>query len=293
MHKITVKRQLLNESMGFVEQRHARGFVHTAALHPHQPVFHDVRPAHPVAATDLVEFQHQLVRCQPLTVHGHRHPRLKADRDRLGLVGSLLGSDGHPEIDHRKAVGGEVFKTARLIAGVQAVFIRRIGLLVGSLHGNLLGITEIKHLCATRKPLAELSHSPGCKDLDRRINRFRSQLKATLIVALPGRTVGKDSRPLTVSDLHTDAADQRPGDRCAEEIRAFVAGLPGERGEGEVATEFFASINDHRLLRATRRGFRQDRFTIFARLPEVDIHRDHVVALLDQPAEKHGGIEST
>jgi hypothetical protein len=95
-----------------------------------------------------------------------------------------------------------------------------------------------------------------------------------------------------MADVDANLADQRPGDRGAEEIRSLVAGLPLHDGKGEVATEFFANVHDFRLHGPAVARLLEDRLPILARLPEVDIHRHHLIALLDEPAEDHRRIQS-
>ena len=45
-------------------------------------------------------------------------------------------------------------------------------------------------------------------------------------------------------DLQADFRDQRPGDRRAQQIHAFVLRLPLEDGKGEVAAEFFLGVDE-------------------------------------------------
>ena len=62
MDEVAVERHLLDEPVGLVEERHAGRLVDAAALHADEPVLHDVGPPDAVAAADLVEREHDLVR---------------------------------------------------------------------------------------------------------------------------------------------------------------------------------------------------------------------------------------
>ena len=142
------------------------------------------------------------------------------------------------------------------------------------------------------KRLAELLDPPGGDDLDVRIERLGRQLEAALVVPLAGRPVGVGVGPDLAGDLQADLRDQRPGDRRAQQIHAFVLGLPLQHGKGEVAAQFLLGVDDPGRLGPDVPRLLQNRLAILARLPEVDVHGMDVVALVHQPAENDRGIQS-
>jgi hypothetical protein len=196
-----------------------------------------------------------------------------------------LTRTGTPRSKSIEAVGGQFLERPGLVAGVQAVLVGTVGLALGGLHGDLPGLAKLDQLLAAREPLAEGGDPPGREQLDARVEGLRRQLEPALVVALAGGAVGEHRAALAVRDLDAHLADQRPGDRRAQEVRALVAGLPLHRGEGEVAAQFLADVHDQRLHGAAVAGLLEDRLPILAGLPEIDVHGHDLVALLDQPSE--------
>ena len=148
-----------------------------------------------------------------------------------------------------------------------------------------------KSMSSAREALAELANPPRREDGDLRIERLGGELEAALVVPLASGTVGEHRGPLAVGDVDDHLRDQWPGDRRAEEVGPLVAGLPLKDREGEVATEFLADVDDLGVDGAAGAGLLERRRPVLARLAEVDVDGDHVIAALDEPAEDHGGVE--
>ena len=289
--EVAIEGELFDEPVGLVEERHARRLVNAAALHADKSVLDDVRPAHAVAAADRVEFEDDLVGRKRLTVDLRRHPRLEVDPHRLRLLGGSLRRDRHPELDQLEAVGRHLLEEARLVAGVEAVLIGAVGLSLRGLHRDVALVAEIDELGAAGEALAELADPPRREDGDLRIERLGGELEAALVVPLAGGTVGEHRGPLAVGDVDDHLRNQWTGDRRAEEVGPLVAGLPLKDREGEVATEFLADVDDLGVDGAAGAGLLERRRPVLARLAEVDVDGDHVIAALDEPAEDHGGVE--
>jgi hypothetical protein len=81
--------------VGLVEDGAARRLVHAAALHAHQPVFHDVQQADAVFAAQLVELVDYLLGAHLLAVHGRGHALFKLQLHICGLVRSVQRRDAH------------------------------------------------------------------------------------------------------------------------------------------------------------------------------------------------------
>jgi hypothetical protein len=220
-----------------------------------------------------------------------RHAAVEVDPHRLHGVWRRLRRHGHAELDEPEAVGRQLFERARLVAGVQAVLVGAVGLALRRLDRNVLRLAERDQLLAAGKPLAEGGDPPGGEHLDAWIERFGGELEAALVVALAGGPVGEHRAALAVRDLDAHLADQGPGDRRAQQIRALVAGLPLHRGEGEVAAQLLAHVHDQRLDGAAVAGLLEVRLAILAGLAQIDVHGHDLVALLDQPAEDHRGVQ--
>ena len=66
------------------------------------------------------------------------------------------------------------------------------------------------------------------------------------------------------SNLNLTLGDQWAGDRCAEQIDAFIHGIGAKHREHEVADEFFAQIFDVNLIHAHKFGFMARGFQFLA-----------------------------
>ena len=236
--------------------------------------------------------RHDLEGAELLAVDAHRHARLEGDRHRFDLVRRLLRRDGHAELDQLDAVDRQVFELARLVADVQAVLVGAVRLGDRRLDRDVLLLAVGDHLGAAGELLAELLDPPGGDHLDARVEGLGGQLEAALVVALAGGAVGVGVGADLAGDLQADLRDQRPGDRRAQQVDAFVLGLPLQHGEGEVAAQFLLGVDDPGRLGADVPGLLQNRLAILARLAQVDVHGVDVVALVHQPAENDRSIQS-
>ena len=230
-------------------------------------------------------------RARLLAVDADGHAAGKRDRDFLDRVGGLLRRNGHAKIDQLHAVDAQVFEPAGLVADVQAVFVRAVGFGYRRLDRNLFLFAIGDHLAATGKLAAKLFHPPRRDQLDRRIQGLGRQLKTALVVALAGRSVGIGVGPDLASDLQADFRDQRPGDRRAQQVDALVLGLPLQHGKGKVAAQLFAGVDDPGDFGAAGAGLGQGRLAVLAGLPQVDVDRVDVVALVLKPAQDDRGIQ--
>ncbi len=278
--------------MSIVQNRHAGRFVHAAALHADEAVLDHVDAADAVAAADLIELFHNAQRRELLAVHGDRHALLERNRDRFHFVRRGLRRHRHAEVDQFDAVDHQVFQLAGFVADVQAVLVARIRLRRRRLHRDVPRVAELDHRLPAREQLAELLDPPRRNNMDAWVERFGGQLEAALIVPLAGGAVGIGVGLHFAGHFEAGLRDERASDRGAEQVHAFVLRLPLQHGEGEVAAEFFASVDDPRALRAALLGLVENRLAIFARLPEVDVGGMHLVALFLQPTENDRSIET-
>ncbi len=197
----------------------------------------------------------------------------------------MLRGDSHAEIDQLDAIDPEVFESSRFVADVQAVFVRAIRLGGRGLDGNPFVFAIGDHFAAAWEFQAELLDPPGSDHSHVRIERRGGQLEAALIVPFARRTMGVGVGLHLAGNLQANFRDERPSDRRAEQIRAFVLRLPLEHRKREVAAQLLLSIDNPGRCRAALPGFRQNRVAILARLTEIDVHRVDVVAFVLEPAE--------
>ena len=159
------------------------------------------------------------------------------------------------------------------------------------LDGNVLLRAEVDHLAAAGKRGAKLLDPPRSDHSYRRIERLGGQLEPALVVALARGAVSVRIGADLAGHLQANLRDQRPGDRSAQQVDPLVLRLPGQHRKGEIAAQFLARIDDLRTGGPARAGFVQDRLTVLARLPQVDVHRVDVVPLVLQPAQDDRGVQ--
>ena len=85
MRGAAVEGQLLDRSVGGVEDRAARGLVHAAAFHAHQAILDQVEAADSMCLAERVQPSQQRRRRQRLAVDRDRVAALELDRDFFGV----------------------------------------------------------------------------------------------------------------------------------------------------------------------------------------------------------------
>ena len=229
---------------------------------------------------------------QPLAIDAHRHPRLESHGDLLQLIRGCLGRDGHAEFDGVDTIDREVFQLAGLVADVQTILIRAVRLGDRRFDRDLFLLAIGNHLRSAGEPLAKRIDAPRGDHLNVGRQRVGGELEATLVIALAGGTVGERRGSLLTGDFQALLGDQRPGNRRPQQVDRLVLRSPREHREGKIATQFVAHIDDARRRRTGLEGFLQSGFTILAGLTQVHVQAMHLVALLEQPAQDHRGVES-
>ena len=145
-----------------------------------------------------------------------------------------------------------------------------------------------------RGAAGEIPFAPRSNDLDARLQRIGRQFKAHLIVALAGGTVCDRVGASFPRDLDQALGNERAGDRGAEQVVAFIAGIGAHHREDEIAHEFLAQVVDVDVL-----GLDAHQFGLgagrgeFLALAEIGGERHHLAAVRHlQPLEDDAGIET-
>ena len=151
----------------------------------------------------------------------------------------------------------------------------------------LLG--ELDQLGAAR----EIPFAPRRDHLDVRFQRIIGKLEADLVVALAGRAMGHRIRAHLVRDLDLLLRDQRPRDRSAQQIDAFINRVGAKHGEHVIAHEFLAHILDENVfgLDAQHLGLLAGRLDLRA-LPQIGREGHDLRAIFRlQPFEDDRSVE--
>ena len=233
---------------------------------------------------------------------GRRH-LVAVDRDDVALgerefnhlrfVRRFLGR--HRDAPHRifrREIG--VFENPALVGNVQQVGIHRVGrtstLAFFEINRNAVFIGVGQQFVARQQiPLA-----PRRNHFHIRHQRIGTEFKAHLVVALAGGTVRDGVGFHLACNVDHVFGDQRPGNRGAEQVFAFVQCVGAEHRKHEVAHEFFLEILNEDVLffdaHLERLGAR--RFDLFT-LADVGGEGHHfAVVYVLQPFEDDRGVEA-
>jgi hypothetical protein len=102
----------------------------------------------------------------------------------------------------------------------------------------------------------EIPVPPGRDHLDVGVEAVIAELEADLVIPLAGRAVADGIGADHVGNLDLALGDQRPGNRGAEQVDAFVDGIGPEHREDEIADEFLAHVLDEDVFRLHAGGQR-------------------------------------
>ena len=135
MQRFLVEREHFKLLMREIKDCAARRFVDAMILHADEPVLYDVQNADAVFAAQLVQFTDDVGDFHLLSVNGHRDTCLKADGNRCGRIGCLIGGHAHfkeQRLIKIRLVRG-VFKVKPLMAQMPQVLVLGVVRLTGDL----------------------------------------------------------------------------------------------------------------------------------------------------------------
>ena len=271
--------------MGDVQHGAAGGFVHAAALHAHEAVFHHVEAADAVPARNLVQGHDHFTGSEAFAVEGDGVALFKADGDVFRFVGSLFHRHGHDV-----AVGAgffpRVFEFAAFKGAVQHVAVHAV-MLVGGIDRNAVlfgkgGQSGTAH---------EVPFTPGSDDLKVGSQSVDGKLEADLVVALAGSAVGDGHRAFLTGDFHETLGNERTGDGGAHEVAPFVGGAGTQHGIDVIACELVAQVFNIGLGRAGLQGLGFHAVEVVFLTEVGGDGNDLIAALHDEPLEDDGSIE--
>ena len=125
-----------------------------------------------------------------------------------------------------------------------------------------------------------------------RIERIGGELEPDLVVALASGAMGDGVGARFMGDFDQALGDQRPGDRRAEEIHAFILGVGAEHREDEIGHELLAEILDVDFIDPQHLRLLARRLEFFA-LAEIGGEGDDLALIgVAQPFEDDGGVEA-
>ena len=269
----------------------ARGFVHPAALHADEAVLDEIEAADAMLAAKLIERGEQRGGRHRLAVERGAVALLEVDGDVFGLVRRILGID-RAAVDVVRRLLPRILEHFAFGGGVEEVRVGRERAFAALVLGD--GDLMLFGPCDQCGAAGQIPFAPRGDDLDARLQRIGGKFKAHLIVALAGSAVGDSVGTGLAGDLDEALGNERPGDRGAEQVIAFVAGIGAHHREHEIAHEFLAQVVDVDVLGldAHQLGLGAGRGEFFT-LAEIGGERHYLAAVGHlQPLEDDAGIET-
>ena len=184
-----------------------------------------------------VQTRHQLHRAVSYTVNllGNALPEL--DLHVAGLIGRHL--QGARQLEQALlGLPPGVLQRSTLVAQVPQVAVTAVNLRLRGRHRD----TVLGGVAQRILPSPDLPFAPGGDDLELGVEGLVGQLKADLIVALAGASMGHSIGTLQLSDLHLTPGDDRAGEGRAQQVLALVDSACLQRGEDILGDELLAQV---------------------------------------------------
>ncbi len=268
-----------------LEQDHrGRGFVDLTRLDSDQSILEVVDAPDAVLAAKAIESRDDVERGDGLAVQRDGHALLEPDLDVRRLVWTVARVPG-PCVDIPGGLGPWVFENACLDRTSPEVFVRRVRLTDGGRHLDAVLVCVLDLIVATHAPLADRRDH-----LQVGGERGGGDGKAHLVVALSRAAMRNGLSAFPASNLDHHRGDERPAQRGREWIFLFVHRAGLQRRPDEKLKERDPSVGDVGRGGAGLQRAHLDRVEVLL-LAEVDGERDHVPALVFEPADGDGRVE--
>ena len=270
-----------------VQDAGGRRLVDLARLDPHQAVLDHVDPADAMRAGNRCQAANQLRERHRHAVDFRRHACLEFDLHVSGRV-RTLGRRLGERIDFLGRLGPRILEHPAFDRAAPEVSIGAVRAVNGDRHGNAVR-AGVRDLIGPRHP----PDPSWCDDSNGWIERARRDVDPDLVVAFAGAAMGDGARSFQARDLDQLLRNQRPAERRRQRILVFVDRSRLERRQDVLDRELVAHVDEVSPRRPDRQRACPHIVPLFP-LPEVERHRDHLgPVMLDQPRNRHRGIEST
>ena len=290
MRRAAIERDLFDAAMRDVQDGATRRFVHAARFHADEPVFQQIEPTNAMALAQLVQLPQQLRRAQPFAIDRHRIAALEIDGDifrRIRRIFRVIGA----AVDIIRHFFPRIFQHLALGRGVQQVGIGRERALAALVlrHRDLVLFGKGDQ----RFTAGQIPFPPRRDDADIGRQRIIAQLKPHLVIALARRPVGHGIGTRHLGNLDLALGNQRPRDRRAEQIQAFIQRVGAHHRKDIILHELFAQIVDEDILRldAEQQCLGPRRLQLFT-LTQIGGEGDDLALIFRlQPLQDHAGIQ--
>ena len=200
--------------VGDVQERHAGGFVDTAAFRFDDAVLDLVAHAEAVSPADAVRFQHQLDRVGVFAaIERDRHAFGEAYPHFFCCNGDVFPPKGHAHDGGDDADAAvQVFEVFGFVGGAQQVGVGGVGFFRAHFVVEAVVVQKLRHFRAAAQFVDKALVQPGFVDFQTRVGHEAVAVEALDVVALVGAAVAPD---VHVVFLH--CGDQHgAGDGAAE-----------------------------------------------------------------------------
>ena len=172
---------------------------------------------------------------------------------------------------------------------MEQILITTVGLFLGDRYRDIMGLGEFHQFLAG----IQIPGSPRCDDFQAGVEADVGQLETHLIIPLAGGAMAYRIGPFGLGDAHLLLADQRPGNRCSQEVRLLVDGVGAECRKNVVLDKFLFQIGNDHLLGSGRQSFFTDGIPVFLLTDIRGIGDDGASVFLFQPLQYHRRIQAT
>ena len=216
----------------------------------------------------------------------------KIDGDIFGRVWRIFGIDG-ARIDIIGRFIPRVLKHFAFGRGVQQVGVGRkrafAALVLG--HWNLVLFGPFDQPC----PARQVPLTPRRNHLDVGVQRISRKFEPHLIIALARCAMRNRIRAGFGGNFDQPLGNERTGNRCAQQIVAFIPRIGAHHRKNEIAHKFFAQIIDVDMV--IRHAHQHSLFACWPKLfalPQIGGEGDDFAAIFHlQPFQDDAGVEST
>ncbi len=172
---------------------------------------------------------------------------------------------------------------------VPQVAVARVDLRAAGGDRNAVRFRIIKAgLARVERPLA-----PRCNALELGRQRLVGVLKANLVIALAGASVGHGGCAFRERDFDLRLRNHRARNRGPQQVFAFIDRARLHRGHDVITHKLFTQVADDHLLRARVVGFGDNRINVLALAHVADHGNDIQAVILIEPRDNNRGVETT
>jgi hypothetical protein len=279
------------------EKSSSRCLVDTTTLDSNESVLDNVDTPNTVSSGNLVAVKEEFERLFDDGSVGNvgdldRDTLEELDADNFRSFRGGLGGDSHLEHGFIRRAHG-VFEHTTFVGCVEHVLVDGVVGLGLGIDGDFVLCAVSEQVLASLEGLNELGIAPRGNALDSRRKSLSAHFEADLVVSLTGGSVRNVRGTFFDGDADHLLGDARTGNGGTEKVSSLVDGVGLDGFKDIVVDVVLAEVRDDTLGGTAIEGLGLDGSEVFFELSDVGTEGNHFKALLIQPFEDDGGIETS